>query len=298
MPFGVHMNIKIRPLNREEASYWVSLGIPEDEKTTREQQLKKYLDSNPNLPPENYLVAEYEGRLVGKLSGVRESTGYMATRMFIHESVDRLGVATKLVEYVRPFGITEALSWKKPEDEDWRHLLQVCGFRIVQDKGYFRKEIAGFKSPYVDPFTYVSLKKLGEEKLLGIFGSIYIGNLNRNFNSESPESDYRSHIESAGDLFDPDSWFAVFKDGKAAGILFPQRFPDTPHDGTLTAFGLSENFRGQGFAKILHAKGLEILSDQGAADYIGSTDVQNLPMLKVFEVNGCRNLGVRTTHRL
>lgn len=62
------------------------------------------------------------------------------------------------------------------------------------------------------------------------------------------------------------------------------------------SIGVFPDHRSRGLGKILHARGLEILRAQGALDYIGSTDVLNASMLRVFETNGCSKIGIRTTH--
>jgi ribosomal protein S18 acetylase RimI-like enzyme len=81
------------------------------------------------------------------------------------------------------------------------------------------------------------------------------------------------------------------------GILIPKIFDDIPEEGTIHTFGLFPEFRGQGLGKILHAKGLEVLSELGATRYVGSTDRQNEPMIATFQANGCQKMGLRRQYR-
>ncbi len=63
------------------------------------------------------------------------------------------------------------------------------------------------------------------------------------------------------------------------------------------SIGIVPGYRQRGLGKVLHAKGLEILSKQGATEYVGSTDLENPAMIRIFESNGCENIGTRTTHQ-
>jgi ribosomal protein S18 acetylase RimI-like enzyme len=296
--YGVKMNkqLTVRPLKRGEEILWTSIGVPQGEVESRCQKLINYLARNPSLPPENYLLAFSGETLVGKMSGIVESTGYIATNIYVIEIAGSKAITEALLAYVKRFGRLQALSWARDDNRSWRNLLKESGFVEKEDKSYYRRKIAHFVSPFENRFQLVSLQEIGESSFLEIYNETYSGNLNRNFNNDFPESDFRSNIESAGNLFDPCSWYVVLEKSSPVGILLPQRFPDSTHDGTLMCVGLLPFARGRGYGKILHAKGMEILASQGATDYIGSTDVQNLPMKKVFEKNGCELIGIRTTH--
>lgn len=289
--------LSVRPLTLACLQDWFTFGIPPEEIDSRRKDLSDYLQANPDLAPETYLIAQRGEEIIGKMSGVLEPEGYIATRIRIAEGNDPQYVASLFLSQVRKWGRLRALSWEGAEDLDWRDLLEKLGFEAVQEKPYFRRNIEGFVSPYEDPFFYRSLKQLGESEFLKIFSGTYEANLNRNFNLASPETDFRSYLDSAGILFDPDGWVAAFLQDQPAGIILPQRYPDTPRDGTMMSLGLTPEFRKRGYGKILHAKGLEILSKQGATGYVGSTDVENIPMIRVFLRNGCAQTRVRRVHQ-
>jgi ribosomal protein S18 acetylase RimI-like enzyme len=287
--------IKVRPLKRGEENLWVLLGIEDSEKESRTSSLARYLAENPNLACENYLLAYDQDRVVGKMSGVLEATGYMATKMVVALGIDEMKVSNALFQYVQTFGHLQALSWvDRTGDYSWREILTRNRFSVFQDKHYYRKEIASYLAPYDSGLTYKSMKEVGEAEMLRVLKLTYVDNPNRNFTT--PEQDFRSHQESAGKLFDPQSWFIAYLNTKPVGVLLPQRFEDIPEEGTLMGLGVVREHRGRGFGRILHAKGLEILSQQGAIDYIGSTDIENQSMICIFVANGCREIGIRTTH--
>lgn len=288
--------IRVQPLKRGEEDLWTSIGVPQNEVASRCQKLTEYLSSNPTLPPEHYLLACQGEKLVGKMSGILESTGYIATSLHVADESAQSEIADALFAHVKGFGCLKALSWAREDNSKWRKLLTESGFMEKEDRAYYRRKVSAFKSNHDNPFQLISLNDLGESSFLEIYRETYLGNSNRNFNNESPETDFRSHIESAGVLFDPNRWYVAMKENCPLGIVLPQRFPDSPHEGTLMSLGLLPKARGKGYGKVLHAIGLEILANQGATDYIGSTDVQNIPMIKVFEKNQCEFVGIRTTH--
>jgi ribosomal protein S18 acetylase RimI-like enzyme len=292
----MNLEITVRPLRRGEENIWVSLGVSENEREARRQKLTDYLARNPNLPPEHYLIAYQGEQLVGKMSGIVESTGYILTGICLADDALQREVASALLNAIEHFGKQEALSWAREDNSQLRGILRSIGFVEKQDKAYYRKEIACYHSPYRKNFCYRSIAEIGKDEFLAVYRETYIGNLNRNYKKENPDEDFHSHVESAGELFDAKAWLAIYENQEPIGIVLPQRFPDDPYEGTLMSVGLVPKARSKGYGKILHAKGMEILAQQGATEYVGSTDVQNEPMIRVFEENGCQFVGIRTTH--
>ncbi|WP_421384025.1 GNAT family N-acetyltransferase [Bacillus salacetis] len=82
--------------------------------------------------------------------------------------------------------------------------------------------------------------------------------------------------------------YLVRKAGKDAGFFIPHIEPYTKTEGRIFFFGITPQFRGQGLASEVHNFAAASLRMELKADsYIGTTDVQNLPMKKVFQKNGC-----------
>jgi RimJ/RimL family protein N-acetyltransferase len=191
----------------------------------------------------------------------------------------------------------EAMSWLKSEDEEWHQTLIELGFKVHIEKPYFRRKLEDFAFSFNDRFTYRSLRQLGKAQFVEFLALVCKGSPNRDFDRAHPERDLASYQEAAGELFDPDSWFAAFQEDQFIGVVLPQRYPDTPWDGTLMCIGVTQESRGKGVGKLLHAKGLSILKSQGATDYVGSTDILNQPMISVFLANGCHHTAVRRFYR-
>ncbi len=161
---------------------------------------------------------------------------------------------------------------------------------MIVEKRYARRSVVGYKSPYADPFTYRSTAESERREILAILGRVIEGSLSREWNA-SVESKYESMVEFANVAYDPKYWMVAYDDDVPAGLVFAQRYFDVPNKGSLFIVGLVPEYRGQGFGRVLHAKGLELLAEMGVENYVGSTDLANAPMLRVFEANGCELRG-------
>lgn len=71
------------------------------------------------------------------------------------------------------------------------------------------------------------------------------------------------------------------------GISIPHIEMGTKDEGRLFYFGVVPNFRGQGLGRTIHKITLALLKNFHASYYVGSTDVHNSNMIKIFEGNGC-----------
>ena len=61
----------------------------------------------------------------------------------------------------------------------------------------------------------------------------------------------------------------------------------TEDERRLVYFGVVPNLRGQGLGVNIHRISLVLLKRFLANYYVGSTDVNNAYMIKIFEKNGC-----------
>jgi len=75
---------------------------------------------------------------------------------------------------------------------------------------------------------------------------------------------------------------------KYIGVILPVLYSDNEKEGTVFHIGLLPEERNKDYGRILHAKSLDILKEMGAVEYIGSTNTNNKPMMRLFELNGCK----------
>ncbi|WP_404349271.1 GNAT family N-acetyltransferase [Sutcliffiella horikoshii] len=81
--------------------------------------------------------------------------------------------------------------------------------------------------------------------------------------------------------------YYFLQDGAFAGISIPHIEIGTVDEGRLFYFGVVPELRGQGIGVQIHRVSLELLKQFQATYYVGSTDVNNTNMIKIFEKNGC-----------
>ncbi len=81
--------------------------------------------------------------------------------------------------------------------------------------------------------------------------------------------------------------YYFLKDGAFAGISIPHIEMGTEAEGRLFYFGVVPALRGQGIGVQIHQISMQLLKQFHATCYVGSTDVHNTNMIKIFEKNGC-----------
>ncbi|KPB05921.1 GNAT family N-acetyltransferase [Bacillus sp. CHD6a] len=81
--------------------------------------------------------------------------------------------------------------------------------------------------------------------------------------------------------------YYFLKDGAFVGISIPHIERVTEDEGRLFYFGVVPALRGQGMGTHIHQISMELLKKFHATYYVGSTDVNNTNMIKIFEKNGC-----------
>lgn len=149
----------------------------------------------------------------------------------------------------------------------------------------FEKNLSRFKFRYNDPFEYLSINEAGLRLFFKVFKQS-VENPIKQFEKFKIYMDRMLNVTEK--TYDIGNWKLVLLNKKPIGIIMPHIFQENPELGTLLNIGLVSAERGKGYGRIIHAKGLEILKGMGAKKYMGATDINNLAMLKVFIVNGCR----------
>jgi len=86
-----------------------------------------------------------------------------------------------------------------------------------------------------------------------------------------------------------DNMYTVYMlNNEPVGVVFPHIEPDTNQEGRLFWIGIHPAFKGKGLGRGLHTIGLYRLQhDFQAKSYLGATQIENAPMRKIMEANGC-----------
>lgn len=101
-------------------------------------------------------------------------------------------------------------------------------------------------------------------------------------------------IEQIMDVFSNelgDNWrqhcHIFYREHEPLGISIPHIEANTTEEGRMFYFGVVPEHRGKGFGKLFHLYSLALLKNMNATFYVGSTDVNNEYMIRIFQSNGC-----------
>jgi ribosomal protein S18 acetylase RimI-like enzyme len=202
------------------------------------------------------------------------------------------------------FALTEFLLHEKaelrvlepPAPTQWREFLLKTGLISYQKILYSRPLDADIELNS-DLFQLESLAKIGESVFIDELERVFQGDSEtlswpaKNWNAKAEFEQLKTH---AAEAFAPQNWFRVSLETVPVGILLPQVYPDNPSEGTLFYIGVFPEQRGRGYGRALHHLGLKLLSQRGVRRYLGSTDIQNQAMQKIFAHNSCKQTRLLT----
>jgi hypothetical protein len=162
----------------------------------------------------------------------------------------------------------------------------------IIEKQYARRSLVDYRMPYIDPFGYRSVAEIGEPNIIEMLIP-FIDNLSNPDTMAQATMEYQALVEHAGSEYHPENWLVAFLNDTPIGVVFPTKWYDQPEGGSISFITVFTNEQGKGYGNILHAKGLEMLVGMGVTKYVGSTVTSNIPMLRIFEKNGCETGPIR-----
>ncbi|MBN1879876.1 GNAT family N-acetyltransferase [bacterium] len=323
------MNMLIRTLRSGEERMWVRCGSPGMMDGEIENRAKHFADRQQQYPedPNCFLVATDRDRCLGRLRGMLiHDNLYVISSVIVPELTgsgtdEMTGTAnvksTSLKNDAGTSPVTmaliaeavsrnsgrkiEAVNWIRPEDDEFDKHLRQSGFRIECEKAFVERSLEDFEYSRIgkpDQFTYKTFAQAGRSAFVEILAAVLEQNINRDMTVDDPGTELDECIAHAASAFNPETWKLALLDGRLAGFVLPQLFHDDPEEGSIFNIGLLPEFRGKGLGRPLHARGLEDLKHMGATRYVGSTDILNVPMRRIFVTNGCHEKGIRRIYRI
>jgi RimJ/RimL family protein N-acetyltransferase len=293
--------IEVRPLEAGSEARWLELEPPPEDPAERLREFVEHFAEKGRQDPRCFLVAFDEDRVVGTLEGLFfDPEVYFIRKVSVAEDAARPSVEMAFGKYLAPSFAEDSvlvLAWDRPDAAAINRLLTVSDFVIEKRKAFVRKDLTEYRLPYEDPFSYRSLAEVGEEGFLEIMTAAAHGDPFENVEGRDPKEDFDELVKYAGSKFDDTWWSIAYLDDRPVGVVLPQEFSDADGEGTLFYVGVLPEFRGKHFGRILHARGLAFLRSHGVLKYAGSTDTRNLPMMRVFEVNGCERTGTQLFYK-
>lgn len=146
---------------------------------------------------------------------------------------------------------------------------------------------------------FESLKAVSNEMLISVLACVMDSSTDASDRKDVSEHGSRQAAErflaeSKDGLSYRDEWwqFGINSNDKIVGFVFPVVYKgcakDGLEEGTIYYIGVLPEYRGLGFANDLLSKGTQVLQEIGVWRVFCDTDVNNAPMISVFQRVGYR----------
>lgn len=204
------------------------------------------------------------------------------------ENADRVAPALLAALGERlPSDLVRVYAEEVAEDAPLRRWLDAAGFQTARRKVVVRRELPFEDAPDLGDLSLHSLAEVGEEAFAQALDAAAEGDPFEEATHPDPLSELRDLIQLAGEAFDANAWWMVRQGAETVGVVLPQADPGEAGLGTLYYIGVTPAHRGRGLGRRLHALGLGALGTRGLVRYVGSSEVKNAAMLRIFDQNGC-----------
>lgn len=210
----------------------------------------------------------------------------------VEDGVDPLAAATVLVrDGLRRAGTADVkliLEQRFPHADSFVAAAPAWGFAFDVEKVLVRAPVAALRFDGIEPPAGAQFVKADPE-LADVLGRVLARSVTASDRATSPRA-FLAQLEAhcrVVDVFGPEGWVVLRIDGRAAGLVLPA-FADVNHQPATNLYvGVVPEFARRGLGAVLVRRGIETMIARGATRYIGSCDVRNAPMLRVFEKIGC-----------
>ncbi|WP_408010437.1 hypothetical protein ACJROX_09105 [Pseudalkalibacillus sp. A8] len=203
-------------------------------------------------------------------------------------------------EYVKMKDIQSVkivLNEKEASNNDYLHLLCDYDFLKQDIQFFYKRDLDSLKT--TEQETSIEIKSIGQtttDLFKKMWQEVVMGSLNAP-SSLSIEMEFEGMKTELGSDYMKNCLIA-YHDNDPIGITIPHIEPGTIEEGRLFYFGLIPEYRGNNWGITLHKRSLQYLKSIGATYYIGATGHRNIPMKRIFQVNGCRMFEKKTIYRL
>jgi ribosomal protein S18 acetylase RimI-like enzyme len=286
-----------RPIQPDELTVWLaSPKEPNDKNFTDWLAEEKDWVREFNIPIRNLFIFEQAGKFPGKLCFIDEDENHILFAMpAIKKVPDAKDIALRLFQLAiaetRARNISRLEAYLDDCNTPYNALKQAlaeAGFQVRKNKVIYERSLEDPITLESDKnLTYISIDETGLELVKQLF-----------FQSLKDSLDYSDDLFPAS----PEQEFNIiwqpmrrknltrvaFYETQPVGIILPDLMDD--ETGTFTYMAILPEFRGKGFGNTLFVDGLKLFKSIGATQYSDSTGITNLPMIKIFEKNGCKKV--------
>lgn len=170
-------------------------------------------------------------------------------------------------------------------DTRLHHWLIAKGFYNVSRIVEYTRDLQSMP-PLQVPVASLAERKLTVAQYKALYERCRSGSANKN-TPQPIDSIFHMLEKELGEHWQHHCYYFT-EAGVAIGITIPHIELGTKEEGRLFYFGIVPEKRGSGISQSLHHMSLQLLKQQGATYYVGSTDIENKRMIRLFEKNGCK----------
>ena len=297
--------LEVRELRSGEESLWLGFdaeGEPgTDDESEKLAEFRSLFEERSSRDPRSFLVALDGPRAAGRLKGLFLSDKlYFVQELHCAEGLPCSVVEDALARFLGDSFSRDGigiLSWDRTKNAEINAALERAGFLVEKKKAFVARNLKGDLPRPGTHFVFQTLAEVGKPEFLRTMTEAAAGDPFEDMAGRDPEADFRELTDAAGGRFDPAAWMLAQVRGHVVGVVLPQEYPGDDREGTIFYVAVLPAFRGRGYGRALHASGLSMLAERGVTRYVGSTDTRNVPMLRVFEANGCPQTGTQLFYR-
>ena len=271
-----------RFLHRSEDDKWFDLlGEEHSRPFTQESDYR----------PESHIVVEEDDRFVGGMEIIIEDPELVLLFNPKVVVVDALKlILCKGIDTAKALNVRIIGSLIHQSNEQFsviEKLLPDLGFVFGMKKALYQLKVATTSDTGGIPcLTYRSLAQVAETQFVDVFEKIYQPDIfDFDPNAARCFEDLKK-MAARTKRFHPEDWEIAYVAAKPVGITMPQLHDEKAKCGSNYYVGVVLEERGKGLGRALQKRAVETLFRRGVRTIVGSTDVRNKPMLKIFESLG------------
>ena len=291
----MNVPVSIRYLQKGEDALWHHCtSLPDSNKTSDEPPFT----DDPSFRSEMHLIAEQEGRVVGKMESIllKPHEAFLVDPIIVPDaSVEEVAHALlfeglRVARNFKIHTIQVIIQDRLPYLIELLHLMEVWKFRPLWQKNLYTLNPKDFParpdSPIWKDLEFLPFGGLEDRLFIETLDLILQNaSLSREDEGDNAANMLEVFIDRCrGDkIYYPEDWELVLIEKEPVGVVLPAYLDEQKDDAGNLYVGVVPKMRRQGLGRMLHYRGLVTISKRGVRNYLSSCDCLNLPMVKIFE---------------
>ena len=297
--------ISVRKLQKGEDALWHHCTYSPDSNKISD---KPPFTNDSSFRSETHLIAEQEGRVVGKMEWIlgEPHEAILVDPIVVPDaSVEEVAHALlfeglRIARSFKVHTIQVILQDRLPYLSELIPLMEVWKFRPLWQKNLYTLNPKDFPahpdSPMWKDLEFLPFGGL-DDRLFRETLDVILQDVSLDRQDEGCNAATMLEIlidECRGNkIYYPEDWELALIGKEPVWVVLPAYMNDQRDSASNLFVGLVPKMRGQGLGRLLHFRGMETISKRGVRNYLSSCDCLNLPMIKIFESLNYRLLGIQ-----